>query len=294
MYLTVAANSLWELIDGPSLHTECWVEPILPRSSKLIFGGHSKIGKSHLMMNLVRSLVSGENTFGCDRFVVREPTNVLIFEQELGEMGLQRRARQVFAGSARYREARYISRNPDVTFSSEKGYEFIGNEIAEFKPGVVIFDPIGKMYHGDENSAQEVALLWQKIDRLLRLGADQQMSVVLSHHFGKKPNGDRNREGHDPLDAYNFRGSSKWFDDVDALITVNRLANTATTHQAWRIQTRFELRHSEAPPEMFFTINQNNDLRVRFDREVEPSPPPTITPLRTQRTGTSTDPRARE
>jgi hypothetical protein len=116
------------------------------------------------------------------------------------------------------------------------------------------------------------------MDRLLRLGNREGMSIILSHHYGKRPNGDRNREGHDPLDAYNFRGSSKWFDDVDALITVNRLQNLpGIQHQAWRLQMRFELRHEEVPPEMFFTVNLNRDLRVIYEREVEP-PQPVTTP----------------
>jgi hypothetical protein len=183
----------------------------------------------------------------------------------------------VLTGANLQREIRYLSREPDVSFSTDKGYEIIGNEIAAARPNVVVIDPLGKCYTGDENSAQEVALLWQKIDRLLRLGNREQLSIILSHHFGKRVNGDRNREGYDPLDAYNFRGSSKWFDDVDSLITVNRLQNLPLGHQAWRLQTRFELRHEEVPPEMFFTVNLNRDLRVIYEREVEP-PQPVTTP----------------
>lgn len=233
---------------------------------------------SHIMLSMARALTTQEPLFACPRFRVTEPARVLLFEQELGEGGLQRRARMVFNNAQLQKDLHYISRNPDISFSTEAGYEVIGNEIAEFKPNVVILDPIGKLYHGDENSAQEVGLLWQKIDKLLRLGSREQMSIVLSHHFGKRVNGDRNREGHDPLDAYNFRGSSKWFDDVDALITVNRLQNLpGIQHQAWRLQMRFELRHEEVPPEMFFTVNLNRDLRVIYEREVEP-PQPVTTP----------------
>ncbi len=288
---TTHSKCLQELIDGPDLHTECWIHPILPKSGKLLFGGFSKSGKSHMMLSLTRALATGENAFNCPRFRVPEPAKVLLFEQELGESGLQRRARRTCLGAELKRDVKYISRNPDVSFSTEKGYEFIGNEIADARPNVVIFDPIGKIYHGDENSAQEVALLWQKMDRLLRLGNRENMSIILSHHYGKRPNGERNREGYDPLDAYNFRGSSKWFDDVDALITVNRLQNLpGIQHQAWRLQTRFELRHEEVPPEMFFTVNLNQDLRVLYERDVDPPPPVTVPVLRTNIRNTNTSP----
>lgn len=290
---TTRSKCLQELIDGPDLHTECWIDPILPKSGKLLLAAPAKQGKSFLILSLIRSLITGENTFFCPRFRVPEPVRVLLFEQELGEAGLQRRSRVIFNGVTPSGSVRYISRNPDVTFSSDKGYELIGNEIADMRPNVVLFDPIGKMYTGDENSAQEVALLWQKMDRLLRLGSRENMSIILSHHFGKTPNGARNREGYDPLDPYNCRGSSKWFDDVDALITVNRLQNLPLTHQAWRLQMRFELRHEEVPPEMFFTVNRDRDLRVRYERDVEPPTTQLTTPLRTNNRPASTDPRSR-
>lgn len=286
------AKCLQELINGPDLHTECWIHPILPKSGKMIFGGFSKTGKSHIMLSLARALVSGENALECPTFRVAEPCKVLLFEQELGEEGLQLRARRTLSGANIQRDVHYISRNPDISFSNEKGYEIIGNEIAEFRPNVVIFDPIGKMYHGDENSAQEVALLWQKMDRLLRLGSRERLSIILSHHYGKRPNGTRNSEGYDPLDAYNFRGSSKWFDDVDALITLNRLQLLPTPHQAWRLQARFELRHSEVPPEMYFTVNRERDLRVRYERDVDP-PQNNMSLQPIRRNNNTTDPAAR-
>lgn len=286
------AKCLQELINGPDLHTECWIHPILPKSGKLVYAGQAKIGKSMWMLSLIRSLITGETPFACPRFRVIQPARVLMFEQELGEAGLQRRSRMVLSGIGEHEEIRYLSRNPDVSFSTDKGYELIGNEIAEFRPNVVIFDPIGKCFHGDENSNQEVGLLWQKIDRLLRLGAREQMSVVLSAHFGKPPNGDRNRAGHDPLDPYSVRGAAKWFDDVDALITLSRLQNLPTQHQSWRLQARFELRHDEVPPEMYFTVNRERDLRVRYERDVDP-PQNNMSLQPIRRNNNTTDPAAR-
>jgi hypothetical protein len=43
---TTNSKCLQELIDGPDLHTECWIHPILPKHGKMIFGGHAKVGKA--------------------------------------------------------------------------------------------------------------------------------------------------------------------------------------------------------------------------------------------------------
>ncbi len=248
---------------------------------------------SMLMMSLARALVTGENAFDSPLFSVHEPASVLMFERELGEEGLQKRMRKIMAGSPPPRkQMRYISRDPEFNFSTKDGYERIGNEVAEFKPEVLIIDPVGKMHHEDENDAKDMGVLLDKFDKLLSLGAQQSMSLIMSHHFGKPPRG-KAAEGFDYLDPYNFRGSSKWFDDVDGMITIHRTSNLNTPHRAWRLQARFQVRHDEEPPEMFFTVNRDGDLRVKFERMVdaEPQQTPHISLNTSRRT---TDPRSRD
>lgn len=286
------SKCIFDLMDGPDISVPYWINPLIPRNSKVILGSYAKAGKTAVMLSIIRALVTGENLFECPRFTTSETANVLIFEQELGEAGFQRRTRKVLQGVQRRNWIRYISRDPDVSFSDAKGLELIGNEVAECKPNILILDPIGAMYHDNENEAHEVARLWREIDRLLVLGKQQNMTVILSHHFGKRPNG-KAAENFDFLDPYNCRGSGKWFDVPDTLITMNRLGELPGRRDSWRVQMRFTVRHDEPQEEIYCTINRERDLRVRYERDVEPPTMQLTTPLRTTSRPASTDPRSR-
>jgi hypothetical protein len=73
------------------------------------------------------------------------------------------------------------------------------------------------------------------IDRFKDLG----LSVIMTHHF-KKPAHDWQGNEVDPLSTYNFRGGSRWGDDVDALICMRRHDDD---EQHWRLECEPTLRH---------------------------------------------------
>ena len=274
---TTRAKCVFELMDGEEISTPCWVNPIIPRQGKVILGSYAKAGKTACMLSIIRALVTGENLFNCPRYTIPEPANVLIFEQELGEAGFQRRIKKVFHGISRRKSVKYLSRDSDVSFSDHKGIELIGNEIADARPNIVILDPIGAMFHGDENSSQEIGMFWREINRMLAMGVREDMTFIISHHFGKRPNG-KAAENFDFLDPYNFRGSGKWYDAPDTMITMNRLQDiNVQGHRAWRLQMRITLRQDEPQPEIYCTVNRDGDLRVLYERDVDP-PQPVTTP----------------
>ena len=74
-----------------------WVEPaISPKGGLLLFGGESKIGKSFLVLEMMRALATGEDMFGNPQFVIPERAKVVLIEQELGDYILRGRAVEVF------------------------------------------------------------------------------------------------------------------------------------------------------------------------------------------------------
>ena len=86
-----------DLILTPPVPQPMWVEPaILPKGGLLLFGGESKIGKSFLVLEMMRALATGEDMFGNPQFVIPERAKVVLIEQELGDYILRGRAVEVF------------------------------------------------------------------------------------------------------------------------------------------------------------------------------------------------------
>ena len=269
----IVATPLADLINSPMCETPCWIYPsILPRSGKLMFGGEAKIGKSLVVLELARALSSGDRPFGYSRFEIPQAARVLILDQELGAYGLQARAKKIFAGhpvECLTENLWWSSKHPEMKFDTPEGRAVIRGLVEDVRPNVLILDPISKFHSSDENSNTEIARLLLNIDHLISDFREQELSVIIAHHFGK-PSRDP-RWAWDKLDPYNFRGSSNWYGDMDTLATMQRMPQMAgLKHEAWRIRTRWISRHGEAPvKELIFTVNQLNDLRVRFEKEID-------------------------
>ena len=266
--LIIRPESIHDLIQREIPKNPCWIEPnILPKYGKLLFGGHAKVGKSFIMLELARALASGTSPFECHYFSVPEPVKVLVIEQELGPYGLQKRVKQVYKNVDDHilrENLWYVSRAPELQFDNLVGRKYIHDLIAEVQPNVLIIDPAGKIHSYEENSNSDISRFWNHIDALLKEFRHLDMSLILSHHFGK-PARDPRWEV-DPLSPYNFRGASKWYDDPDCLVTVVRgLPMINTPNEAWYIRTRWESRHGETPEDLVFSVNREGDLRVRYE-----------------------------
>lgn len=269
----VDVRRLGDLLRDPPVKLPYWIDPILPKGGKLLFGGNAKVGKSWFLLNLIRSLVLGETTCGIPGFKA-SPAKVLLVEQELGEIGLRERAAGIYDGLAEVPEfeenAWYVSREPELTFSTDKGFGKLREIVARSMPEVLVLDPMGKLHTYDENDATNMAVLFQRVDTLLKDGRDRGMSIVMSQHFGKPPKGVA-ADDHDPLEPYNFRGSGKWKDDPDSLITMQRLPrNLGTPWESWKTKVRYMLRHASCPPDMFLKFNEHGDGRVYWEKNDSP------------------------
>lgn len=249
-------NSFSSLLHKELEERPCYISHnILPKTGTLIYGGHSKIGKSFLMLNMARNLILGESLWGCS-FVECEKCSVLLVEQEIGEHGLQERGSKIFHGidGKDLSNFNYITKSPNLQINTDKGFDLLTAEIAELKPNVLMLDPIGKLHTCDENSASEIGDLFNRFEKLKKINPEKQMSVVFSHHF-KKPG--MGQYVADPLDPHNFRGSIRWFSDPDTIITFAKKETYQDAHKWWTVRTRFELRQGESPDDMMMSINEN-------------------------------------
>ena len=266
-----------DLILTPPVPQPMWVEPaILPKGGLLLFGGESKIGKSFLVLEMMRALATGEDMFGNPQFVIPERAKVVLIEQELGDYILRGRAVEVFKEAEEegklpeLNEYLYFhSKHPVASLSTREGREFIRECVEESGANILFLDPIGKLHAYAENEAGPINVLFQHLADMRAEFKEQGLSVVMTHHFGKlSPDP---RSARDELDPLNFRGSSRWVSGPDSLITVKRLR----THERrvgdrswrwWDIKMKCVLRAGPEPQNMFCTVNKEGDLRVRFTR----------------------------
>ena len=220
---------------------------------------------SHGIIEMARGLALGEAPFDCPLFTVPRPASVLLVEHELKPYGLQKRLKKAMGDLSEERlrkmEFNAISGEHTINFSSDEGRKLLEKVVKDYRPEILMLDPISKMHNFDENSNTEIGKMYSYLDSLIDQGKGWGMSIIMSHHFGKPPTIKSDRE---VLDAYNFRGAAKFKDDPDVLITAVRTCFLGTPHVSWRLRTRWVTRHDESPPDIFLNVNENNDLRVKY------------------------------
>ncbi len=267
-------SKLLSLIESELPERPCWIDPgILPKGGTLLFGGHAKTGKSFIMLELARALSTGTCPFGYNKIKVYEPVKVLYIEQELGEYGLQKRVKNIFAeedvkvfGPKMW----YASKIPQMQLDTQEGRGILFDLVETVQPQVLILDPIGRMHGYDENRSDQINELFASLEYLVKVFSQNDMSLVISHHFGKP--GTDPKTTRDPLDPYNFRGSSKFFDNPDTLITVAKKERLDTPWKSWNVIMRQELRQDEPMSDMLLTVNKEKDFRVRFKALLDDTP----------------------
>lgn len=266
---------LLDLIDKELPKQPCWIDPgILPKGGTLLFGGHAKTGKSFIMLELARALSTGTHPFGYSKLQTFDPVKVLYVEQEIGEIGLQERVTRIFAQEDRRifgPNMWYVTKVPEMQLDMQEGRGILYDLIDSVQPNVLILDPVGRMHAYDENKSDQIQQLFSHLEYMVKVFSQNDMSLVVSHHFGKPSTDPKSLR--DPLDPYNFRGSSKFFDNPDSLVTVARMENLDKPYEAWKVKMRMTLRHASPPPDLMMTVNREDDFRVRFVAALEKSRP---------------------
>ena len=201
---------------------------------------------------------------------------VLLVDQEVGEYGLQKRCRpmlQDLAPTDYASNLMYVTKDPELMLDQAAGIRTLWEYVESAQPNVLILDPVGKMLSESENDAIEVAKVFHTLERLQKDFRHLGLSIILSHHFMKPPRTARDREGFDPLDPYNMRGSGKWKDAPDTLVMVSRGDKLPCPHQAWKIDMRILPRHAEEPPDLHLNVNEFKDFRVRIASQTKRTAP---------------------
>ncbi len=235
----------------------CYVgSQFVPVSGKVLIGGEAKIGKSFVSMEIARALATGTCCFGRTDFAVERPVRVLLCDKELGADSLGVRLAGFFAGASAEELALAaqnifaVSGNPDFYFDDRARRQAIQDKLDEVQPNVLIIDPVSKFMQGSDSDNDHVKHFLETMDILMELHEANGLSVIMSHHF-RKPQTDFRGAKIDPTSSYNFRGGSKWYDDMDSLVTMQR---HDVNDQHWRLECEPEFRHGASPQAFWLDV----------------------------------------
>jgi RecA-family ATPase len=246
-----------------------WIaDGFLPRGGVMFLAGASKIGKSFFALGLCRALSLGEAPFECPHLSVPLPARVLYVEDEVKERGLQERGKRVFAGvdlDLLDSNLWVLSGVPEIRFDTGDGMGLLRKAVEEVQPNVLMLDPFGRFIGGlDENNNAEMGKVLGRLDKLLKDYSKNDMSLILTHH-AKKPDMSANSK-FDPLSPHAMRGSSRFFANPDTIVMLDRLEDFRSKNggRGWKVRAHFETRQSEGLDDAVFTVNERDDLRVRY------------------------------
>jgi AAA domain len=236
-------------------------------------GGEAKIGKTfNIFSGYAKALAFGTPLFNNPDWYVTRECRVLVIEQELGPYILKKRIEKIYEDSPIelfQNNLFYVSKEPKVTLDS--GLSILRDIVDEIQPNVLILDPVSKFHAGNENDNTDMEKVIRGIEELKNRYVHNDLSVILTHHFGKPPIGDYAKDV-DRLSPYSFRGAGKFFDSPDTIHTINRLREftkkspSGEQYKGWHMKNRIITRGNESPPDFYTNFNFNGDQNVLFER----------------------------
>lgn len=251
----------------------------------MLLSASPKVGKSLFGLEIGLSVAAGRTPFGFKQLWVPETARVLLVDYELGEKGLQERAAKVVRSDEwplLDQNFRCVSKDdenynvPSMVLSEPAGFKELYRVVDDTQPNVLIIDTLRRAIGSyEETSNADMGQVTMKLDRLVRDFRENNLSVIVIHHNKKKP-GVQYQMNWDPLDPENMSGAGSLFGNPDALMMLHTDPEddrfNAAGQRMWKVKSRIRLRHGEDPGDMFFEVNRDNDLGVKFVGLVQERP----------------------
>lgn len=175
----LAPVSLAELLDKDISPVEYFVEGILQIEGRTMISASPNIGKSILLQNLAFAIASGQEMF-LNKFRIQKG-RVLYLDLEMGESALKQRFQQM-CGNLKTEDL-FLKFEPAFDLLDGNDRRTLEKWLSDLKPDVLIIDPIGDAWSGDENNKQEVVRLTSYLNIIK---TKFKVAIVISHHWKKK------------------------------------------------------------------------------------------------------------
>ena len=225
--VATAPEELCDFLKRDIPPVEYFVKDVIQKNGRTMISAPTNVGKSVLIQNIALALT--QERIMWERFEI-QPARVLYLDCEMGESLLKDRFQKMIDLDFVEPKGIFVKTIMGLDLLDVKTQEKLEKWIADFKVDVLILDPIGSAWQGDENDKKEVSKLTSYFDSLIsRKGA----SIVIVHHW-RKPTRDSKSGGE------MASGSYKWSAWVDIHLTLNGTAENLTVEcQKSRASQRF-------------------------------------------------------
>jgi hypothetical protein len=184
---------------------EYWIKNIIKKQGRTIISAATNKGKSIFAQHISLAIAMGMDSF-LGQFKT-EKANVLYLDFEMGESVLHERFNKM-TSIVGVPDNLYVKFMLGKNLQNEQTKECLEKWITDLGAKLLVIDPIGSAWTGDENSKQEVAILTSYFDSLID-------KYGLSIHHWRKASKDSKSGG--AMAA----GSYKWEAGVDHHITLD-------------------------------------------------------------------------
>jgi len=198
-----------ELLKREPAEPDWLVRGMIARGQKILVQGPPKQMKTWFVLSLLKALSRGENVCGVPFWKTTvSGIKAVMVEEEHSTNALIQRVQQSLAGTNNIviphrTGVKLLPKNPE--------FEDLLSFIDEFRPDLLVLDPLRSFFDGDENDSSVMQQVFAPLNMLLR--KYPHMAVVVVDHTAKKPS--------DVL-VYASRGSSVKGAEMDGVIDIRK------------------------------------------------------------------------
>lgn len=226
----------------------------LPRGGNMIVSGSTGIGKSWLVLNLLKALATGSPLFSIGEWPTVKAKSLLL-ETEVGPT-LGKRFEKVFHGHPEaLANIDVLSQPEGFSFSYPDCCQWLQEVVRVGRYDVIVLDPIGDLTFHNENDNTDMGRFLASVRDIRGTAAS-----ILIHHNKKEPQDTHNW---DPLHIDNMRGAGKLGGAVDSILMLSRRPGklVQAPYDNWALGAAWQkTRHAEVSPDpgqIYF--NQSGD-----------------------------------
>jgi hypothetical protein len=159
---------------------EYFVKDILQKNGKAMISAAPNVGKSILVQNMALDIASGKSLF-MEKFPVASG-KVLYLDLEMGDSSLQERFQKMCDAKTISGDNLYLKYLPTLNLLEEPSRKLIEAWLEESKIQVLILDPLGNAWAGDESKQEQVGQLTAYLNTLIKKFG---ISILVVHHWRK-------------------------------------------------------------------------------------------------------------
>ena len=226
----------------------------------MAFGGFAKSKKTICAINLLKSLITGENFLGIPEYkpVIPEGGYKMLFiEEEGSDRELCGRLNSIF-GDVPWENNTFWGYSQGTDITDAFWTDYIINFCKTNKIDVMFFDPFARVIGAstDENSAKDMQLVFNNLANIKR--EVENLSIVLIHHFVKS--------GVIEAGLKNFRGSGAFVAELDMSILMENIPNTG--NRGIKVIPKGRKKDPKFPDNKeYFCFQLNDDLTMTLSDE---------------------------